>query len=313
MLNILAITVPVYVLIGVGFLAGRFGLFSGTEMRALGKWVVNFAVPALLFTALSQRPIREILVGDFLLVYAGGSLVALLIGNLVLRFVRKKEVPLAALGGLGMGFSNSALIGYPIAMQLLGPTAAIALAMCVVVENLLILPLGLSMAESGSNDDKAWHAVLVQSLRRLATNPIFIAILAGLAVALLKLDLSEPLRRTVSMLANASTALALFVIGGSLVGLRFQTMLGDVVLIAGGKLLLHPLAVFALASMATSLDPKLRTAAVIYASVPMLSIYAILAQKYHQEGMCAAALLLSTLMSFLTVSAILGMLSALPG
>jgi malonate transporter len=43
-------------------------------------------------------------------------------------------------------------------------------------------------------------------------------------------------------------------------------------------------------------DATLRAAAVVFARVPMLSIYPILAQKYGFESFCAAALLLATVL-----------------
>ena len=51
----LAITCPIYLVIALGFLAGHFGVFSRPDMRVLGSYVVKFALPALVFTALSQR------------------------------------------------------------------------------------------------------------------------------------------------------------------------------------------------------------------------------------------------------------------
>jgi predicted permease len=60
-------------------------------------------------------------------------------------------------------------------------------------------------------------------------------------------------------------------------------------------------------------DPALRAAAVVFAGTPMLSIYPILAQKYGFESMCAAALLLATVLSFVTISAILWLLGPILG
>jgi predicted permease len=67
MLETLAITGPIYLVIALGFLAARFGIFSKTDMRALGTFVVKFALPALVFTALSQRPVNQILDPRYLL------------------------------------------------------------------------------------------------------------------------------------------------------------------------------------------------------------------------------------------------------
>ena len=61
------------------------------------------------------------------------------------------------------------------------------------------------------------------------------------------------------------------------------------------------------------IDPALRVAAVVFASVPMLSIYPVVAQKYHLEGLTAAALLVTTVASFLSISLLLWALHALLG
>jgi malonate transporter and related proteins len=313
MLTVLAITGPIYIVIAIGFLAGRVGMFSGADMRVLGKFVVKFALPALLFTALSQRPIVDILDPRYLGAYALGSLAVFFAALLFARMVRHKGMAQSTMIAMGMSFSNSGFVGYPIVLQILGPPAAIALAMCMIVENVILFPLALTLAEMGGSQDQKWQRIVLASFAALARNPMILAIFAGLAVSLLEIKLSEPLVRTVNMLAMASTALALFVIGGSLVGLKVRSVLGDAVGVALGKLLLHPLAVFGLLWMLSPVDPHLRMAAVIYASMPMLSIYPVLGQKYRQEGFCAAALLVATLSSFLTVTAVLWVLTSLLG
>jgi malonate transporter and related proteins len=313
MLSILAITGPIYIVIAIGYIAGITGLFSGPDMRVLGKFVVKFALPALLFTALSQRPIVAILNGRYLGAYAAGSLAVFLAATVVARFALRKSTPQSVLIGMGMSFSNSGFVGYPIALQILGPPAAVALAMCMIVENVLMFPLALVLAEMGSDQSVTWQKVLVQSLVGLVRNPMIIGIFAGFTVSFFGIQLSEPLVRTVNMLAMASTALALFVIGGSLVGLDVKNVLGDVAAVAVGKLVLHPLAVFAMLWLLAPVEAHLRMAAIIFAAMPMLSIYPILAQRYQYEGFCAAALLVATLLSFLTVTGALWAMTSLLG
>ena len=76
MLQTFAITGPIYVVIALGFAAGHL-VFSKPDMRVLGTYVVRFALPALVFTALSQRPMSEIMNGRYLVGYAVGSLVVM--------------------------------------------------------------------------------------------------------------------------------------------------------------------------------------------------------------------------------------------
>jgi hypothetical protein len=181
--------------------------------------------------------------------------------------------------------------------------------MCTVIENLLMQPMMLALAEAGDPEEGGWRRVAMQSLTRLVTNPFIIAIVAGLLVAWLELDLPEPVRQVTGTLGKATAALSLFVIGGTLVGLRLGGMLGDVTLIAFGKLVLHPLSVLAVASMLPPMSPDLRTAAAVFAGVPMLSIYPIWGQRFGQERFCAGVLLGTTVLSFVTVSAVLWIVS----
>ena len=244
MLETLAITGPIYLVIALGFLAARFGMFSKTDMRALGTFVVKFALPALVFTALSQRPVNEILDVRYLLDYAVGSVIVMLVAFAWGWWRQGKSFTLSALCGLGMSSSNSGFIGYPIAVQVVGPgNAAVGLAMCMVIENLLMIPLGIMMADSGSSTAGKWHRILRQSLVQLARNPIILGMVGGFSVALLGLPITGVLARTINMLAMSSTAVSLFVIGGALVGLHMKGMRRDVTAIALGKLLLHPLLV----------------------------------------------------------------------
>jgi len=300
MLQILSVTGPIYLIMAAGYMAVRWGFFTREEARVLGRFVVNFCVPALVFRALSQRTLSEVLNGPYLAAYALGSLAVLLGAVAYAHRLRGKPMSLAALQGLGMSGSNSAFVGYPIILQLLGPPAGVALALTMMVENLLIMPLAFVLADSGGT--LRWHRALAQAMRGLLKNPMFIGILAGFTFALFDLHLPEVLDRTAQITATAASPLALFVIGASLVGLRLEGLRRDLAVVVLGKLVLHPVAVFLALLILPPLDPPLRVAAVVFAGMPMLSLYPALAQKYQQEGFCAAALLVATVLSFLTIS-----------
>ncbi len=309
MLEILSITGPIFLIIALGFAAVRSGVFAKSNVRALGLFVIHFALPALLFNALSQRAFTEIVNTPYLLAYAAGSLAMLALGIGIARLVQHRDLPASAITGMGMSFSNSAFIGYPVALQLVGPTASVALALTMIIENLLMIPLVLALAESRGNSQRPWTAVAT-ALARLLRNPIILAIIAGVASAMLRLRLPEPLARTIDMLAMASAPVSLFVIGGTLVGLKTKGMALDAGLIVTGKLLLHPAAVFIALLLLPPIDPALQLAALILACAPMLSIYPIIGQKYAQEERCAAALVTATVASFITISILVWIIRA---
>lgn len=223
----------------------------------LGRFTAQFGVPALLFRAISRQPLGAVLNGDYLAVYAAGSLTALFIVTLVAWRLRERPVSLAALQGLGASGSNSAFIGYPIVLQVIGPTAGVALALCTLVENLLVMPLALALADSGGGGQRP-GAVLRSTLRSLVRNPMILAIFSGLTVSALGWHIPAVLDQTVSLAAAAAPPTALFVIGGSLVGLQLAGIRGDIALITCGKLLLHPPCVLAFVLLFPPEQPLLR-------------------------------------------------------
>jgi predicted permease len=330
-MDILSITGPIYLAIAVGYGATRAGWFQRSDLRVLGQFVFQVALPALLFNALSQRPLANIVHMDYLGAYLLGSLGLLLPAWWLLRHGAGHSASLSACKAMGMSNSNSGYVGYPIAMLLMGaPNAGVVLALNMLVENLFILPLALALADldRGASDANGtaraqqpgwlsrlrWLArTLGLALKGMVRNPLVLAIVAGMAVSLMGVVLPSPVTRTVHLFAQASGALALFVIGGNMVGLKVRGLIKPVALIAAGKLVLHPalmaLMVFWLVPVA---DPVLRTGAVLMACMPMLGIYPILSQKHGHEGLASAALLATTVASFFTISAVLALMSAWP-
>jgi predicted permease len=307
MAAVLAITGPIYIIIAIGWLSARGGLFARADMRVFGKFVLQLALPALLFHTLAQRPAAEVLDANYLLAYLAGSLIAGGAGFAWARWGRRKGLAEAALFGLGTSCSNSGFIGFPLMLQVVGATAGVALALNMIVENVVILPLALMLAELGraAAGGGDWRAALRQSLLGLLRNPMIVAIVLGLLFAFTGWHLPAPAERAMALFATSCGALALFVIGGSLGGQRVAGLWQDVPAIVAGKLILHPLAVLAMLWLLPPADPVLRTAAVVGAAVPMLGIYPVLAQKYGFEGLCAVVQLVATLASFGTLTALL--------
>jgi malonate transporter and related proteins len=302
LLHILSITVPIYLIVLLGWLVGRQAVFSKADLRVLGRFVVQVSMPALLFKSLASRPLGELLDAGYLLAVALGSLSVFTAMYAWSRWRLGKPAAAATMKAVGASFSNSGYIGYPIALQFMAPVAGVALALNLLVENLVMLPLLLTLAEGGAGTGAARWAVLRQTLVSLLRNPMVLGILAGFTCAWLAVPIPAAVWKAIDIMALASTGIALFVVGGTLAGLSTKGLLGDVSRVAMAKLIAHPLAVYAMFWIVPATAPELRSLAVVMAAVPMLGIYPILAQKYGLEGPCAAALLGTTVASFASLS-----------
>ncbi len=305
MLDVVSITLPIFILIGIGYLSTRFGATTSSDIRTLGAFVIRFALPALMFKSLSQRPFYEIVNADYLIAYTLGSGLAFSATFMMARRLQPDDLAANAMRALGSSSSNSGFVGYPVALMFVGPIASLALALSMITENLVIIPLALTLAESSRHAGKSLPAVLAHLLGRLASNPLIIAIALGAGASVAGLKLPGPVLKSIDMLAMASGALALFAVGGALVSLRLGGMMGDVARIVAGKLVLHPLCVFLALMLTPHLDPQLRKSMLILASAPMLGIYPLLGRAFGFEHVAAAALLAATGLSFVTMSALL--------
>lgn len=305
MTQILSITAPIYLLMAVGFLSVRSAWLEASVMRAVGLFVIRVALPALLFQIVTSRPLAEMFQWRFLIAYGGGSVLAFGLGW---WWARRRDTPLRALIGAGMACSNTGFVGTPVLLSWMGPAAAPALALVFLVENLLVLPLLFVLAEPPSAHSRAWPRWR-DALSPLARQPMLLAIVAGLLWSALGLSLPEPLVRSIDLLGRAAAGAALVVIGGALAGLQRGHLDRDLLVVAVGKLVGHPLAVAVCMLPLLAADDPLRPAGIVAAAAPMLSIYPMLAQRHGHEGFCAAALLLTTASSFISLSAALWLLS----
>lgn len=322
LLAVLGVIAPIYLAVGIGFLAVRFGVVSGAALGALSSFVVTIALPALLFGAIARRPLSQVIQPAYLLAYAGGSLVAMAVGWWTVRWVMRgssergagppREARMrAAYTGLGSGMSNSGFVGYPVLQLAMPAQAPVVFGMNVIVENILMLPLGLTLAERAAGGHTSPGQLARETVRRLVRQPMVIAIVAGVCFSALGLTMPAVLDRTVTLFAQATAAPALFIIGGMLVGQSLGGQFGRVAPLLVGKLIAHPVAVGLLTYAAVrygpaiglpALEPALAAGAVISAAAPTISILPLLAARHGQGEAMSAASFACTLGALVTLS-----------
>ncbi len=307
MLDILSITGPIYLAILLGLFATKNGIFNKSELQIFGKFVLKFALPALVFNSLSQRPIAEIFNATYLITYLLASVITLAIGYYVSLYVLKENRQASTFNAMGVSCSNSGFIGFPILLLIAPDIAGVAFALHVLVENLVMIPLIIIMAERSNS---AGNVMLSKTLIGLAKNPLIIALVAGSCVSILGIPLPQAITRTVNLFSQASGALSLFIIGGTLTGLSIKGMKSKIYPVVIGKLLLHPIATLIILWAVTSLgfpplEANFHQVIIISAAIPMMGTYTILAQAYGQEQTASAIMLMTTIFSFFTLSGLL--------
>lgn len=308
MFDILAITAPIYVAIVLGYGLTRWGVFQKSDMRGFGTFVIKVSLPAMLFNALSNTQVKEIFQPSYLAAYALASLATLALALVWSMKMKRESFSFSSCYAMGMSCPNSGFVGYPVVLLSLGPIAGVVLALNMIVELFLIIPILMAWADAQEGKNNAIQ-VLWQTFNGMLKNSLLWGIVLGFLFSWFEIQLPQSLNRSVTLFAQASGALSLFVIGGSLVGLSVQGMGPRVSQIAFGKLILHPLIMLlVLLWLVPISDPLLRAAAILSCAMPMFGIYPILMQKHGYDGLSAAALLVTTVASFFSLNGVLWLL-----
>lgn len=303
---------PLFLLIALGFGAIRAGVVAAGAVPALGALVIRLALPALVFLALSRRPPAEVFEPTLFTAYAVGSLATMGLCVMVARALLGLGRAETAVVAIGVSMANSGFMGFPIGQAVLGAeTAATVLAHTMLVENLVILPLGLMLLARAQSAQGAGQGLAGALLR----NPLIIAIVAGVALATTGLHLPGVIRGVLDLLAQLAAPLALLVIGGMLASTPGGGARVPVVLILAGKLALHPLAVWAALLAMPGAPSPLAGAGVLFASMPMVTIFPLLCAPAGAAAgrLAALALMVATLGSFATLPLVIMLLGLAQG
>lgn len=304
LLSVLAVIAPVFVIIGAGYVAVLTGYVKTEATQALGGFILRIALPALVLNALTAQPLRDTVTWRYLLGYGGGSLLVFGIGYLMARRIAHEGVAKSAVRAFGISGSNSGFMGYPIAAMVIGPPAAAILAQNMIFENMILIPMIVMIAEVAEAEPGSLGAVLRGIALSLVRNPLLITIAVGLAISGSGIELPQPIARPIALMGAVAGPIALFVVGGTLASLSWGGTPAEISRIVAGKLLLHPLVIFCTLSLIHGLDPVLVSGGVIFAAVPMASIFPIIGARFGLPRLSATALLAATVISAGTISAL---------
>lgn len=299
---VLTVIVPILLLLLCGYGCVRSQMVSTVQIQALSAFVIKVALPALLFYALANKTLTEIWHPAYFVAYGGASILLYLSAFFLCRYFFKENLTHSAVLAMGGSMSNTGFMGTAILTLLLGQHATVYISLTLMIENLLILTLMLTFAEAGLGQKQQLGTLLWQTLKKLLKNPVILAVILGMGCAIFNIRLFVPFNQALMMIGHTASPLALFVIGGSLVGLNLQSLnkMGWILVLF--KTVLMPFAVFILLSQFTAVSKEMLYAGTLLAALPMPAAFGIFGQHYGLNEKAIAPLILSTFIGFIGVS-----------
>lgn len=305
---LLDVILPVFLVIGFGYAAVWRGLFSDAGVEGLMKFTQNFAIPCLLFRAISGLDLGAefdvALLGSF---YAGATL-GFLAGLMGARLIFGRPWEDSVAIGFCCLFSNSLLLGLPIMERAYGPDALSANYAIIAVHAPFCYLLGIGTMEAVRNRGGGMAATFARIGRSLATNALVIGITLGLVVNLIGLPLPGVLTDALDLMIRAALPAALFGLGGVLYRYRPEGDLRTIGYVVAISLVLHPAVVWGMGKATGLTVEQFRSAVLTAAMPPGVNAY-IFANMYGvARRVAASSVLLATAGSVLTAWAWLALL-----
>lgn len=306
MIAILDVILPVFGLILLGFVMTRWQRFPASGARLLSTFVFDYSLPALLFYNMSQTQLPERVEWGYLTAYYGGSFLVFGLSLLACRQIFKIPTLTHPIHGLGAAFSNVGLLGIPLILTSFGPEAAVPLFMIIACHSSLLLTSAIVLLEMEKYPEQSPLSVIKQGARSIITNPIIVALVSGLILNLVDLQLPPWLESGVRTLSEAALPTSTFALGSTLAGFRIGGDLRATFSVVGLKLMIHPLLVWSLMTFVFSVPRDWIPIAITLAALPTgVNVY-LLGSRYDvAQETAAAVILISTVFSLFTLSGVL--------
>ncbi|GAB3426110.1 AEC family transporter [Flindersiella endophytica] len=302
MTGVALLSVPVFGVVALGWVARRTGLVTAQALDALGRYAFQFALPALVFRLISAQPLDASFDPVFYAGYLGAGALVFAGGFAAARRLARSPTPVAGACAATATVGNLGFLGPPLMLAYFGDRGAGPLAMAVLAEVMVLLSIAAATM-SGSPGARGGAGRLL--VRVTASNPIVVAIAGGAGVAATGSAVPGPLDGFLGLLGASAAPTALFALGGSLAGRRLGSRAR--LAVAGltvTKLVVYPLLVWCVLGHLLVIDAPWVRAGVVLASLPPAGSTYVLAQRFAAEVPAVpAAITMSTLLSAVTVPA----------
>jgi malonate transporter len=278
MLGVLAGFFVVWSIILVGMFVGRRGILGDNARQVLSGLTFFVASPALLFETLSKARLHDIFAAP-LLVAGVGAIVTAALFFIIVRFLLKRSMPESLVSCMSASLANSANLGIPIAVYVLGDASYVA--PLLIFQLAFFTPILLMALDATTS---AHRTTPLRFVVLILKNPMIVGSGLGLLVAGMGWQVPSLVMEPVHLIGGAAIPAMLMAFGMSLNGSKpLQSATGrraDVLLASAFKLIVHPAIAFVFARFALGMEGQALFAAVVTSALPTAQNVFVAATRY---------------------------------
>lgn len=291
---LLDVIIPVFLVIGVGYVSVWRGLLTDEAIDALMIFAQQLAIPCLLFRAIWTLDLGENFDFALLSSFYAGSLTGFILGFLAGRFVFERTLEDSVAIGFCCLFANSVLLGLAITERAYGSDALAANYVIVALHSPFCYGLGITAMEIVRARGTPARHVPGKVLRAMFRNNLIIAICLGAVFNLGDIALPAPATEALDMLIRTALPTALFAMGGVLYRYRPQGDARVIAFVCVVSLVLHPSITWTLGQLQGLSQSALRSAVLTAAMAPGINAYVFANMYGCAKRVAASSVLIAT-------------------
>ncbi|WP_312536607.1 AEC family transporter [Acinetobacter variabilis] len=302
---IIAVIVPIFLLLALGYLSVKCQILKKEQVEMVGAFVINVALPLLFFQFLASKDLHEIWYFEYFAVYTSVTLLLYGFSFWLMRRQFRNTSSHSAVLSLGAAMSNTGLIGTAVLTLLVGQHAMTYTSLVVIIESMILIPMVLILAALGTQHQANLGSLVKSTILMLFKNPLFMGVMLGMACAIFKIRLPIYLDQVFAMIGQTASPLALFAIGGGIVGMSLKYVNLQSFYLVFSSNILMPILMYLGLSRLTQLSQEMIYAGTLIAALPMPTIFGMLGQAYGLNERTLTPLLMSTIAGFVVASGLI--------
>ena len=300
---LIQVTVPVFLIIGAGYLSVRFRVLTDDNIQGLMWFAQRVAVPCLLFRAISQLDIQTNFDPLFLVSFYAGAVCSFVLGLVGARHIFGRSLEDSIAIGFTALFGNTVLIGLAIAERAHGGGAFDATFLLVAFHAPFCYLIGITAMEIAKGGGEHLAQTCVAVVSGMFRNAMMLGIFAGLLFNVLNISVPGLVGDALDSLKLTALPAALFGLGGILVRYRPEGDIKVIAMVCVLALLVHPTVTWLLAVRTFGLELDLVRSSVITAAMaPGINAYIFASMYERARRVAASSVLVGTALSIITVS-----------
>ena len=293
-------------IVAAGWGVGLAGVLGEGARYVLARLAFFVLTPSLLFTVLADADPAEVFAAPLAIAAAAFAVCAAAM-MLIARRVFRRTAGETVIAGLAAGYVNASNMGIPVSTYVLGdPALSVPI---ILMQLAIVTPILLTVLDRIEGGKVGLRSTLTRPLR----NPLVIASIVGLVLALSGVELPDEVMQPFRVMGAASVPVMLIAFGMSLAEKRpvdAGRYRRDIAVATVFKAIVMPVVAWVLSVLVFRLDAAGTFAMVVLAALPVAQNVFTYAQRYRiAEPLARDAVLVSTLLSVPTMLIIAALLA----